>query len=560
MLDALLEAVLSMDSYHRGYEAGIEMESAYVGPAFVGPDSSVFGPFPLDPLTRLDRERGFYAVAYYLGRETARGSDTVISFRGTDNFWGADLESLVVYLDTNAFFNRRSGSDIWEGWSVGAGSPTSVQAQTAFAFYRYIASLHSPNVDWADPRSVPISTTGHSLGGGLAGLVAGAYGKKGTLFDHMPFEPALSLTTGLADPDTAPYNPTLSDLLYGNGEFWPENISKIDSYSIAGEFLGAVRALSDEISGGLPVVEYTPPFELGNLLRIDLNPLTPESIQRHSMAVLVLRLFAELRLEDKFWEDSSKHFWPLLFDDDFAKSIGFENAVPGLLNDRALEDDRGWADIMARVLAYSVIETGENSLNARPFGDTGARALFDDAVELGVAINFSSQNLLPEDQLARLFVEYAARLALNKVLSREDDAASNGVLKLEGDATSYLLEVDMSERTWSSAVSHETHGIESRVELISSLLSEQQLFFLDDLADKVGTLRVEDVEKILLDLGTRFNFGNGYYPWALYAANQRFLVGSDINNTIHLNANTIAIVNGGGGYDSVHCSLASSVL
>ena len=51
----------------------------------------------------------------------------------------------------------------------------------AFAFYNEVAG-------GIDPLIAPITTTGHSLGGGLAGLVGSVYGKQAVLFDNMPFE------------------------------------------------------------------------------------------------------------------------------------------------------------------------------------------------------------------------------------------------------------------------------------------------------------------------------------------------------------------------------------
>ena len=48
------------------------------------------------------------------------------------------------------------------------------QARLAADFYRLVAQTVTPST---------IETTGHSLGGALAGFVASLYGRKGTLFD-----------------------------------------------------------------------------------------------------------------------------------------------------------------------------------------------------------------------------------------------------------------------------------------------------------------------------------------------------------------------------------------
>ena len=55
------------------------------------------------------------------------------------------------------------------------------QARLAADFYRLVAQTVTPST---------IETTGHSLGGALAGFVASLYGRKGTLFDNIGFEGA----------------------------------------------------------------------------------------------------------------------------------------------------------------------------------------------------------------------------------------------------------------------------------------------------------------------------------------------------------------------------------
>lgn len=93
----------------------------------------------------VDQSIGFYAVAYDVGGEA------IISYRGTDDLLG------------DFFFD----SDTWNGYGTGFGSSTANQAGMAFDFYNEVSN-------GGDPRDANISTTGHSLGGGLAGLVGAA--------------------------------------------------------------------------------------------------------------------------------------------------------------------------------------------------------------------------------------------------------------------------------------------------------------------------------------------------------------------------------------------------
>lgn len=146
----LTKAILSMDVYNRGYDAGINVTGDSLGTiniqkttldgVEVFQDSAIL----VDPVTkaRLDQPIGFYALAYeYQG-------DTIISYRGTDD----------LLLDQAT------------GYGIGAGFVSSStfpvlgarQGDMALQFYNEVASSSADT----------LSLTGHSLGGGLAGFVA----------------------------------------------------------------------------------------------------------------------------------------------------------------------------------------------------------------------------------------------------------------------------------------------------------------------------------------------------------------------------------------------------
>lgn len=114
----LFKAILAMDSYNRGYGQGInfgintDAVGITIGNATVLNNSSILK--ASDGVTRLDIPEGFYAIAYNYNGEA------VISYRGTD-------ENVVSPWGTN-------GSDLLNGYGVGAGYPMAPQAFLALQF------------------------------------------------------------------------------------------------------------------------------------------------------------------------------------------------------------------------------------------------------------------------------------------------------------------------------------------------------------------------------------------------------------------------------------------
>lgn len=133
----LFNAILAMDSYNRGYGAGILLPSTIgtqIGDVTI---SATRGQSDAEGI-------GFYAIAYnYSG-------GTIISFRGTDN--------------TVPTIENPIPDDIYHGWPLGGGNTNSEQGRMAIEFYQAVAG----SGNW---MSANISLTGHSLGGGLAGYV-----------------------------------------------------------------------------------------------------------------------------------------------------------------------------------------------------------------------------------------------------------------------------------------------------------------------------------------------------------------------------------------------------
>lgn len=167
----LLKALLAMDAYNRGYNEGVKglgSVGSKIGTATIITDSLQ------TPSTSNSISVGFYGLAYKL-----TSGETIISYRGTD-------------VPASWFWSDAPGSDIWYGWTTGAGSPSSEQAELAIKFYQSVAGTGT------DPRTANISLTGHSLGGGLAGFIGDLYHKTGVLFDNMAFELAADKTYAYA--------------------------------------------------------------------------------------------------------------------------------------------------------------------------------------------------------------------------------------------------------------------------------------------------------------------------------------------------------------------------
>ncbi|MGB7406684.1 MAG: hypothetical protein WA906_13425, partial [Pacificimonas sp.] len=133
--------------------------------------------------------------------------ETIISYRGTDS--------------QNAANWRDKLADVTSGWSVGGGSPYAEQAGLAVEFYKAVT-----DAEGTDLRLQNVSFTGHSMGGGFAGLLASVYDKPATVFANMAFEAAAENTYSNAQDLQFPSSPTgianaeLRERVYGTDEPW----------------------------------------------------------------------------------------------------------------------------------------------------------------------------------------------------------------------------------------------------------------------------------------------------------------------------------------------------
>lgn len=148
----LFNAILSMDAYNRGYNAGIE-----------GLSDNTDGSIKIGTATLLDTKGdlaaqniGFYALAYDTNND---GVADTIAYRGTD----------YPENPTERFL------DPIHGWTLSVGDLSSEQGMMAVEFYKEVAGAGNHFISG-------ITLTGHSLGGGLAGFVGELYDKDGYIY------------------------------------------------------------------------------------------------------------------------------------------------------------------------------------------------------------------------------------------------------------------------------------------------------------------------------------------------------------------------------------------
>jgi len=447
----LFLAILAMDSYNRGYGAGISGldESGALGNATI----RQFSVGEQDGW----QAAGFYALAYDMtGVAGFAAGERVIAYRGTDN----------------------PSVDILQGYGIGLGQGYGPQALLAMEFYNSITG-RDPTLGVVGAANV--SVTGHSMGGGLAGFVGSLTGSKVAIFDPMPFDAAANQVFSLAarDDEYVHLNAdagTMTRLVYGGflGDgFSPWAPSKI---GITGSYIPA-QAGNPNSNRLDSIREYlTGQSAVQGLTALSLPSDTPltstdyNQVGQGHAAPLIVMVIAGDGLSDDFWRLSTKYFVPALFGQDVGKAAGGElidntpNQYPGNEN---IHDPAG---AMQNAIAYSAIDEGE-----RPFGDTGIWSMFDDAGDLGKALNkgvttgTGTSQLLTDSAgvLAKAFVQYAGKLAIGKVMGGAGSSFASGVLDLSSDGLT--LTANFSADRWSHGAPHST--IIGRDELINTALA-----------------------------------------------------------------------------------------
>lgn len=421
-----MSAILALDTYNRGYNQAVKINiydadfnQEEIG-RFIGRIEIID---QSDPAQFSDEvSDGFYAVAYKaLSGINVSGmsvDDIIISYRGTDIALSWPWELI--------------GSDIWNGYGIGTLSARGKQAKHAIEFYKTIVGA-------GDLQDNDISLTGHSLGGGLAGVVGGLYGRPGLLFDNMAFEGATA--NAYIEAGTAA---SLKTLIYGSDPRWLPDFGALETIWMHQEFLQFNRLL-----------QSTPKRRLvpGNARLGDFDRAASfagnTTFALHSQALLVLALFGldEWAGEGGTtnWQKSAKYFLPPLFDDNIASSI---DSLSGHIGNNGTP-----AGVLASSIAYSVLTEGDTD-EALPFGNTAVRVLFNDADDLGLALDgngsvlsleqSANENRIVAHGLGDLIVQYAGSLAIGDVTN--DNEVADGILTVDDD--SKTLKVNLGSYVW----------------------------------------------------------------------------------------------------------------
>tara|TARA_Y100000031_G_scaffold103586_1_gene113847 strand:- start:70060 stop:76224 length:6165 start_codon:yes stop_codon:yes gene_type:complete len=469
--NTLMNAILSMDSYNRGYGAGIQLDVDANGESINQSLGKAIITFESDIQEGSEGfNAGFYGIAYDIKDNQGNVIDTVISYRGTSFDDG--------------------GSDVLNGWPLGGGFTNTSQGEMAIEFFQSVAGAGSYfNAD--------ISLTGHSLGGGLAGYVGQIYHQNALVFDSMDFEAAAEntyqesidykidlrnlitlqdslgvrvtqaqLDSYLSDPNydvlsQEVYNSNLKNLIYGNDT--PQELSdlaNISGHRISGEFLG--------------LTPWSPSSGVENHgLGLNVSIISDVgTLERHDMALMTMRYFAEVGGNNNTslatdWEHSAQYFWPVTFDDSFASQIGFatNSDVAG-----QYQTDGKYSQILRQTLAYSAIDDG-----VTPFGDTGIRAFYHDANVLGEALQAQNvSSVLLDDKnienISKSFIQFAGTLALNKVEQDDFGTAINGIFDYLD--TDNILSINFSDARWQEAGINSLPPMIARASLVGDLLEE----------------------------------------------------------------------------------------
>ncbi len=501
MNNVLLNTILSMDAYNRGYNAGISLplqdtnaQNSRIDGVQILFDSSVLG-------VGVDQSASFYAIAY----EDTNGNVTV-SYRGTDSIVGSP--------------NIWGDGDFINGWFVGTGDKEAKQAEFAIRFFQDVVESQDPaNFNYFTNS---VSLTGHSLGGGLAGLVGGLYHRPAEIFDNMPFEKVIqNIVVSSSDINHPDHNPELKDLIYA-GLVVSDDTSQVNATSINGESLEFFRSL-----------QSVPDNQIKLYDSIGSNDFT--SVQLHSVSSLAIRLFADVGGIGETslatdWQVAAPYFWNVMYDGAFARDIGMFN-VAGRLTTEAIDDPTNkvdnYADILRQVIAYSAIDGSEG---VTVFGDTGIRALYDDANDLGNALGDSTALETYATDISKAFVQFAGTLALNKIEQVNFADAINGVLTYSPDALNNTLTVDFSDELWTKANSDvEVPPMIALSSLIDTVLftdpAEETLFrgYMQQLWGDDTTNVFDRIVFALTDTGT-----------------------TNVSDNNDLNAKTTLVVSGGG--------------
>ncbi len=371
----LFLAVLTMDSYNQGYGKGESIGTLQIG------NASVVLTTPKNLSAGSDFNIGFSATSY------SWNGETIIAYRGTDSIFGSGVSG---------------GSDLDNGYGIAIGNPIAPQALSAINFYKAtLDSLGAGGPNTINPYTADVTFVGHSLGGGLAGLVADIFGRQADIFNSMSYRGAATdAYLGTISGNLGAVVPEVHSSIYGPFGVAPiaNDASHINQWETTGQFLGSWLGNSGAE---------------GNGSQLDPHTKTLSTIQLHSISLEVLLLYATHEVANTAWTSIASSTLFELYDESLASGLGI------VLNQGEVSTA---SDKMRDMIAYSVIDEGNE-----PYGDAAAKLMFNDANDLAplfdkdhsisiIAEKFGyidSKQLLTN--LSKLMIGYDESLAANQV-------------------------------------------------------------------------------------------------------------------------------------------------
>lgn len=391
-MSALLDhelAALALDSYQRGYFAGMPGGNGYYDPDGDGLGSTLLTGVAGGQLIATAADLGlaasvaadFYATAYLINGEV------VISYRGSDH----------LHLEADAQGNLSwSGADGARVSALAAGGVPD-QALLALDFYNLVADLYP---------GTPITLTGHSLGGALAAFVAFLKNEPAVVFDNTAFMAAVgAILTNITPGHGHVYIPSLAQKVF------VDPAAPWDSFGTA-----EIRqiALSNDVAGVFRLPDDVDNVQMGQ----DLNWFAA-----HSMGLLTLALFArETHGVNGTWVNAANAVFSRLSTETLAESLGILRA-----------NGNPASGVMTEMIASTVLPGSDNL-----FGDKAAASLVDDMQDLG-SVQFDDHDL-------SFFVDKAIQYAALQAKFGEIGPHGTGVLSY--DVSKQVIGLDLTDASW----------------------------------------------------------------------------------------------------------------
>jgi hypothetical protein len=215
-------AALALDSYQRGYFAGmpdlggaqsglgVQQGLAVAGGTLIA-TANVLG---IPEIVLAD----FYATAYLIDGEI------VISYRGSDDLLWEVLGDTSIWL----------GADGYRVTAMAYGS-TPDQALLALDFFNHVQS---------ENPGIPITVTGHSLGGSLASYVAYFKNVDAVLFDYTSPSSAVYDTVDKITPGHFLYDASIAEKVFAGGSWSEFSQGTVTKFALANDVAAKIKTLT----------------------------------------------------------------------------------------------------------------------------------------------------------------------------------------------------------------------------------------------------------------------------------------------------------------------------